>query len=56
MVENSSLLKTFEEYNERTIIFGDGKKSKIARKGSIQVEGIPKLEEVLHVERFKANM
>lgn len=42
--------------NHGSITFGDGNKALICGKGSINALGIPKLNDVLYVERFKANL
>lgn len=55
MIENHFLFKIFEEYNKGVITFSIGKKSTIVEKGYLQVKGILKLDEVVYVERLKAN-
>lgn len=56
MTRNYFLFKSFEEYNEGMVTFKDGKRSKIIGKDFIQVEAIPKIEEVSNVKGLKANL
>lgn len=56
MSGDKSLFSKFENYNGGYVTFGDGSKSKVVGKGSIQAPGIGTLENVLFVEGLKANL
>lgn len=55
MIKKCSLYRTFKD-NKLTVTFNGDKKSRIVGKVSIQVDGIPKLNEFLYVEGLKANL
>ncbi|GAA0164082.1 transmembrane signal receptor [Lithospermum erythrorhizon] len=56
MTDNKAYLPKVETIRGDYVIFGGGEKSKIVRKGSLKVEGLPELEEVLLVEGLTSNL
>ncbi|GAA0186245.1 hypothetical protein LIER_33533 [Lithospermum erythrorhizon] len=56
MTGNKANLTSIKEVKTDFVTFGGGEKGKIIGKGSLNVEGLPNLEEVLLVERLTANL
>ncbi|KAI3443888.1 hypothetical protein Pfo_000553 [Paulownia fortunei] len=56
MTGDKKKLKGYQSVNEGHVIFGDGEKGRKLRKGVLNVEGLSKLKNVLHVESLKANL
>jgi hypothetical protein len=56
MSGDKSLFTRLEKYDGGYVTFGDGSKSKVVGKGSVQAPGICTLENVLFVDGLKANL
>ncbi|KAH9743540.1 hypothetical protein KPL70_003341 [Citrus sinensis] len=51
-----SALTNYQKLDQDNVTFADGVKSWVLRKGTLNVEGFPKLDNVLHVEDLKENL
>ena len=56
MTRDRSLFKVFESKKGGNVMFGDGSKSQIKRKGIISLPGLPDIANVLYVEGLKVNL
>lgn len=56
MTVDKSLFTHLAELNDGRVIFGDGNSTRIVEKGTVDVPGIPKLNDVLYVEGLKHNL
>ncbi|KAI3461556.1 hypothetical protein Pfo_018219 [Paulownia fortunei] len=56
MTGDKEKLKGYQSVNEGHVIFEDGEKGRVLGKGVLNVEGLPKLKNVLYVESLKANL
>ena len=56
MKGDRSALITYQKVDRENITFADGVKSRVLGKRTLNVEGFPKLDNVLHVEDLKANL
>ena len=56
MKGDSSAFITYQKVDQENITFVDAMKSRVLRKGTLNVQGFPKLDNVLHVEDLKANL
>ncbi|XP_024019486.1 uncharacterized protein LOC112091030 [Morus notabilis] len=56
MTGERSFLKNFKSLTDGHVTFGDGVKGKVLGRGILDVDGLPKLKNVLLVEGLKANL
>ena len=56
MTDDRSVLINYQKVDRENITFADDVKSRVLRKGPLNVEGFPKLDNVLHVEDLKKNL
>ena len=56
MTRESKFLKNIQTCTEEHVTFGDGVKGRVLGKRVLDVEGVPRLKNVLLVERLKANL
>lgn len=56
MTGNKEYPSDYFESRKGSVNFGDGEKNKVVGIGIVNVEGIPKLKNVLHIERMKTNL
>ena len=56
MIVDKSSFTSLENYNGGTITFGNGSLACVKGKGSIVIPGCPKLDGVLYVDIFNANL
>jgi hypothetical protein len=56
MTGDKTLFQELKEGRGGNITYGDGSKSKVIGKGSVQIPGAPTSQEVLYVEGLKANL
>ena len=56
MIVDKSSFTSLENYNDGTITFGNGSLARVKGKGSIVIPGCPKLDGVLYVDIFNANL
>lgn len=56
MTGDKSLFTHLAEVHDRRVTFGDGNSARIIGKGTVEVPGIPKLNDVLYVEGLKHNL
>lgn len=53
---NEEYITDYVESRRGIVTFGDGVKKKVVGMGTLNVEGMPKLKNVLHIEGMKANL
>ena len=56
MTGNRDYLVNYKSYSKGHVTFGDGERSCVVGKGTLNVDGLPSLNNVLHVEGLKANL
>ena len=56
MTGDRNLLKDYQVIIAGHVTFGDGVKGHVLGKRTLDVEGLPRLKSVLHVEGLKANL
>jgi hypothetical protein len=56
MTGDKTLFQELKEGRGGNITYGDGSKSKVIGKGSVEIPGAPTPQEVLYVEGLKANL
>ena len=56
MTRDKSLFTHLAKVQDGRVIFDDGNSTRIVEKGTIEVPGIPKLNDVLNVEGLKHNL
>ena len=56
MKGDASFFTSLEDYQDGRVTFGDGSKSSIIGRGTIELPGFPKLENVFYVKGLKANL
>ncbi|CAM8877414.1 unnamed protein product [Rhodiola kirilowii] len=56
MTGNQDFLTDLEEFKGKSVTFGDGIQGKVLGKGTLNVQGLPRLEEVLLVKDLQANL
>ena len=56
MTGDRSALINYHKVNRENVTFADGVKSRVLGKGTLNVEGFLKLDNVLHVGNLKANL
>ena len=56
ITSDRSALTNYQKLDRENLTFVDGVKSRVLGKGTLNVEGFPKLDNVLHVEDLKANL
>ena len=56
MTGNANILTNFKSWKCGVVTFGDGMTGNILGKGTLNIEGLPKLKNVLLVDRLKANL
>ncbi|XP_024019817.1 uncharacterized protein LOC112091153 [Morus notabilis] len=56
MTGERSLLKNFKSLTDGHVTFGDGVKGRVLGRGTLDVDGLPKLKNVLLVKGLKANL
>ena len=56
MTGDKNFLKDYQAISLIHVTFRDGVKGRVLRKGTLDVEGLPRLKNVLHVEGLTANL
>ena len=56
MIGEISALINYHKVDRENVTFADGVKSRVLGKGTLNVKGFPKLDNVLHVGNLKANL
>lgn len=56
MTGNKKYLSDYIESRKGSVNFGEREKNKVVGIGIVNVEGMPKLKNVLHIERMKTNL
>ncbi|CAM8886505.1 unnamed protein product [Rhodiola kirilowii] len=56
MTGNQDFVTNLEEFRGKSVTFGDGLQGKQLGKGTLNVQGLPKLKEVLLVKGLQANL
>ena len=56
MAGDKFFLKDYKNIDVGHVTFGDGVKGRVLSKGTLDFEGLPRLKNVLHVERLAANL
>ena len=56
MTGERSFLTNFQSSTDGHVTFGDGAKGRVLGRGTLNVDGLPKLKNVLFVEGLKANL
>ena len=56
MTGNKDYLVNYKSCFEGPITFGDGERSHVVGKGTLKVNGLPSLNNVLHVKGLKENL
>lgn len=56
MTSNKEYITDYIESQKGSATFGDGAKNKVVGMGTLNVVGMPKFKNVLHIEEMKANL
>ena len=56
MTSNKSFLMNYKRCLVGYVTFGDGQRSQVIGRGTLMMLGLPRLENVLHVDCLKANL
>ena len=56
MTNNQNILVDYKSISDGLVTFGDGVTRRVLSKGTLNVEGFPRLKDVLHVNRLKVNL
>ena len=56
MTGNQSILTYYKSVSNRQVTFVDGVQGRFFVKGTLNMEGFPRLEGVLHIDGLKANL
>ena len=56
MTGNRAYFINYKSCSEGHVTFGDGERSRVVGNGTLNVDGLPSLNNVLHVEGLKANV
>ena len=56
MISNRSALINYQKIGRENVTFADGVKIHVLGKETLNVEGFPKLNNVLHIEDLKVNL
>ena len=56
MIGEKKYLSDYQSVSDGHVSFEDGEKGRVLGKGTLIADGLPKLNNVLHVERFKTNL
>ena len=56
MTGNKYYLVNYKSCSKGHVTFGDRERSRVVGKGTLKVDGLPSLDNVLHMEGLKANL
>ncbi|CAM8877440.1 unnamed protein product [Rhodiola kirilowii] len=56
MTGNPEFLTNVEEFNGKFVTFGDGIEGRVLGRGTMNVQGLPRLKEVLLIKGLLANL